>query len=229
MERYIERGKKPLREAVELDKDDKKMEAVQKYVEGIAVLMEAMSCDEVTQHQRDSLKNQISKYMSRAEFLKGQAKIKVDSLEQRRIKKGTTGHGYDKIFSKCMDDSLTEVSIDDAYIIAHHQIVNFVRFCEYCLLNAPNLHCIKLRTQRDSNNEEGLNELRHSLSEHNIRLTIIFDGNIHDREIRFNNGWIVKIGRGLDYFQNPGRYGIGTGDLNLRRCHETTVDIFRMR
>uniref|UniRef100_A0A915BDW9 MIT domain-containing protein n=1 Tax=Parascaris univalens TaxID=6257 RepID=A0A915BDW9_PARUN len=228
MQRTVEKSKLPLRDAVELDKEGKKMEAVAKYVEGISLLMEAMAYA-VSLREKDALKNTISKYMVRAETLKGQAKLKVDSLEQRHIKEGTTGHGYDKIFAKCIDDTLSEVNVEDAYIIAHHQILNFVRFCEFCVLHARNLRRIRLRTQRDGQNEEALAELGRSLSSRGIELIVVFDHLIHDREIRFDNGWIVKIGRGLDYFHNPGRYGLGAGDLNLRRCHETNVDIFRMR
>lgn len=43
---------------------------------------------------------------------------------------------------------------------------------------------------------------------------------------RFNNGWVVKIGRGLDYFKNVPKYSLGYCDMDLRPCHETTVDIF---
>ena len=48
------------------------------------------------------------------------------------------------------------------------------------------------------------------------------------REIRIDTGWVIKIGRGLDFFQKPDSwYGIGSNDLSLRRCLETKVDIFR--
>ena len=51
--------------------------------------------------------------------------------------------------------------------------------------------------------------------------------NIHDREIRLDNGWIIKIGRGLDFHQRPSSWlEVGAHDPNLRTCLETTVDIF---
>lgn len=53
--------------------------------------------------------------------------------------------------------------------------------------------------------------------------------NIHDREIRLDNGWIIKIGRGLDFYQKPGGwFEIGSNDLSLRKCLETKVDIFHV-
>ena len=51
---------------------------------------------------------------------------------------------------------------------------------------------------------------------------------LHDREIRLDNGWVVKIGRGFDIYQKPGDwFEIGSNDLDLRPCLETTVDIFK--
>lgn len=47
------------------------------------------------------------------------------------------------------------------------------------------------------------------------------------REIRRDNGWLIKIGRGLDFYQKPASwYEIGVDDLALRRCLETKVDLF---
>lgn len=44
---------------------------------------------------------------------------------------------------------------------------------------------------------------------------------------RLSNGWVIKIGRGLDYFKAPeGKFVLGSCDLELRPCLETTVDIF---
>ena len=47
---------------------------------------------------------------------------------------------------------------------------------------------------------------------------------------RFNNGWIVKIGRGLDYFRAaPSKFAIGFHDFDLRPCYKTTVNIFHSK
>ena len=42
-------------------------------------------------------------------------------------------------------------------------------------------------------------------------------------------GWVIKIGRGLDFYQKPASWHeIGVHDLALRRCLETKVDVFRV-
>ena len=64
--------------------------------------------------------------------------------------------------------------------------------------------------------------------EMDVLLGIRLNPNIHDREIRLDTGWVIKIGRGLDFYQKPASwFEIGANDLSLRRCLETKVDIYR--
>jgi len=73
-----------------------------------------------------------------------------------------------------------------------------------------------------------LDELKQSLLELDVALDVKVNENLHDREIRIDNGWTIKIGRGLDFFQKPDSwFGIGANDISLRRCLETKVDIFK--
>src|SRR5262249_38990900 len=73
-----------------------------------------------------------------------------------------------------------------------------------------------------------LADLKQSLLDIDIVLEVEFNPNLHDREIRLDNGWVIKIGRGLDFYQKPTSwYEIGSTDLSLRKCLETKVDIFR--
>ncbi len=75
---------------------------------------------------------------------------------------------------------------------------------------------------------ERLSELKQSLLEFDIELNLKVNENMHDREIRIDNGWTIKIGRGLDFFQKPDSwFSVGVNDLLLRKCLETKVDIFR--
>ena len=74
-----------------------------------------------------------------------------------------------------------------------------------------------------------LDELKQSLLEIDVLLTVELNEKIHDREIRIDNGWTVKIGRGLDFYQKPdGWFAIGANDFSLRRCLETKVDIYKI-
>lgn len=145
---------------------------------------------------------------------------------------GDTGHSYETIIGPYLRGARS-VIIEDPYIRMPHQIQNFVRFCETVLRHSA-AKKITLVTGYDDKTQladisEKLEELKQSLLELDVTLEIILNPNLHDREIRLDNGWIIKIGRGLDFYQKPGGwFEIGCHDLSLRKCLETKVDIYRV-
>ena len=75
---------------------------------------------------------------------------------------------------------------------------------------------------------EKMEEIKRSLLDLDVELEKKLNPNIYDREIRIDNGWTVKIGRGLDLYQNPGGwFEVGANDMSLRKCFETKLDTFR--
>lgn len=144
---------------------------------------------------------------------------------------GDTGYSYESIIGPYLQGAKAVV-IEDPYIRLQHQIQNFVRFCEM-LLKASTVKKINLITSYDDNTQladiaEKLDELKQSLLELDVDLEVKLNPNIHDREIRLDNGWVIKIGRGLDFYQKPGGwFEVGANELSLRKCLETKVDIFR--
>ncbi len=156
-----------------------------------------------------------------------------DELKEQHftILYGDTGYSYESIMGPYLKGAKAVV-IEDPYIRLQHQIQNFVRFCE-TVLKAGTIKKISLITGHDDKTPlaemaEKLDELKQSLLEQDVELDVKLNPNIHDREIRLDNGWVIKIGRGLDYYQKPGSwFEVGAHDLNLRKCLETKVDIFR--
>ncbi|HAW21729.1 MAG TPA: BREX system Lon protease-like protein BrxL [Flavobacteriales bacterium] len=147
------------------------------------------------------------------------------------ISYGDTGHTYGTIVGPYLQNAKALV-IEDPYIRTQHQIVNFVRFCETVVKNSS-VQRIDLVTSYDENTdmallEEKMGELKQSLVEIDVLLKVKINKVLHDREIRIDNGWTVKIGRGLDFYQRPeGWFTIGANDFSLRKCLETKVDIFQ--
>ncbi|MBW4696266.1 MAG: BREX system Lon protease-like protein BrxL [Lyngbya sp. HA4199-MV5] len=143
---------------------------------------------------------------------------------------GATGYSYDSIFSPYLQGAKA-VTIDDPYIRMPHQIQNFVRFCE-TVIKAGTVKRIDLTTGYDDGTplaeiQDKLEDLKQSLLEMDVVLDIQLNPNLHDREVRIDNGWVIKIGRGLDFYQKPGSwFEVGANDLSLRKCLETKVDIF---
>ena len=144
---------------------------------------------------------------------------------------GDTGHSYDTIFGPYLLGAKLVV-VEDPYIRMPHQIANFVRFCE-TVVKAATVRSVTLITSHDQQTDmaglqEKLDELKQSLLEYDVALDVRLNKQMHDREVRLDNGWLIKIGRGLDFYQKPeGWYAVGATDLSLRRCLETKVDVFR--
>lgn len=141
------------------------------------------------------------------------------------------GYSYESIMAPYLN-GVKSVLIEDPYIRMSHQIQNFVRFCEV-LVKVGTVKKITLTTGYDDKTQlaeiaEKMDELKQSLIESDLELEVKLNPNIHDREIKLDNGWTIKIGRGLDFYQKPGGwFEIGSNDFNLRKCLETKVDIFR--
>ncbi|XP_067150671.1 MIT domain-containing protein 1 isoform X6 [Apteryx mantelli] len=201
-------GVETVRRAVELDLASRFQESLMCYQEGIDLLLQVVKAtkDEVKkQHYRQK----ISEYMTRAEDIKKHIeKEKQDGKYHKQIKidENATGFSYEKLFQEYLNEIVTEVWVEDPYIRHVHQGSG--------------------KIQQISS----LEEIKQSLKNHGVTLNVSFSSSIHDREIRFNSGWMIKIGRGLDYFKKPqGRFSIGYCDFDLRPCHKTTVDVFHTK
>lgn len=170
------------------------------------------------------------------EVLQASAEPDVELSEPKEkhftILYGDKGHSYESIVSPYLRGA-KEVVVEDPYIRLTFQVQNFVRFCEAVLKNSS-VKKITLITSHDETTpledvKENLDELKQSLLEMDVTLEVLFKPNLHDREIRIDNGWIVKIGRGLDFYQKPQSwFSVGANDLSLRPCLETKVDIFKV-
>jgi ATP-dependent Lon protease len=146
---------------------------------------------------------------------------------------GDTGHSYETIFGPYLPGAKS-IEIEDPYVRLPHQIQNFVRLCEV-VVKLSGIKRIDLVTGYEDETQKAeidqkLGDLKQSLLEADVIFEYDFNPNLHDREVRLDNGWVVKIGRGLDFYQKPlSWYELGTNDLTLRKCLETKVDIFRSK
>ncbi|KAF7665718.1 hypothetical protein LDENG_00134710 [Lucifuga dentata] len=225
-----------LKRAVELDQNSRFQESLVCYQEGIKLLLDTLKAVK-DESKKGHYRGMIKSYIDRAEQIKAHVnKLKEEGKyhEQMKIAEDATGYSYDVLFKPYISSDLTEVWVEDPYIRYTHQLYNFLRFCEM-LLKAPcQVKRIHLLTSQDkshgSQQESALTEIKQSLGSHGVALQLQYSSTIHDREIRFDNGWIIKIGRGLDYFKKPkGHYSVGFCDYDLRQCQETTVDVFHAK
>ncbi|XP_053520535.1 MIT domain-containing protein 1 isoform X2 [Artibeus jamaicensis] len=194
-----------LKRAVELDSESRYQQALVCYQEGIDLLLQVLRGTQ-DDAKKCNLRKKISGYMDRAENIKkylDQEKEDGKYHKEIKIEENATGFSYETLFQEYLNETVKEVWVEDPYIRQTHQ--GSGKQQQIC----------------------GLKEIKESLRNHGVLLELEYSSSIHDREIRFDNGWVIKIGRGLDYFKKPqSRFSLGYCDFDLRPCHETTVDIF---
>ncbi|KAM6098086.1 MIT domain-containing protein 1 isoform 3-T3 [Theristicus caerulescens] len=203
-------GAETVKRAVELDVASRFQESLVCYQEGIDLLLQVVKATK-DEAKKQRYRQKISEYMTRAEDIKKHIeKEKEDGKyhKQIRIEENATGFGYEKLFQEYLTEIVSEVWVEDPYIRHVHQLYNFLRFCEMLVKGPCKVKIIHLLTSCDegtgrSQQISGLEEIQESLKNYGVTLDIAFSSSIHDREIRFNNGWMIKIGRGLDYFKKP--------------------------
>ncbi|KAJ8676534.1 hypothetical protein QAD02_012321 [Eretmocerus hayati] len=151
-------------------------------------------------------------------------------IKNRIINYNSKGHGYESVFGEFLDENVTWIRIDEPYLKDFYQRQNFLRFCELARKKCASLSTISLETTKpDSNDKSGqkkeLEELKNNLAENKIELRILDSDTLHDRQIKLSTGYVIKIGRGLHYFQpTRGRYALGSYDLDLRPCLKTVTN-----
>ncbi|KAM7541559.1 hypothetical protein Aperf_G00000034585 [Anoplocephala perfoliata] len=221
--------------AIALEQDGKLTQSLVCFEEGIELLLECLKSTTDTK-LKATVRERVESYISHAE------KVKRSIEEARKDRKlhdhidisnDETGYGYRRLFKRFLEDGdVTCVSVDDPYIRNATQIANFSHFCEVILTSPSPVKQINLQTGADTGKpEEQLRKfeiLKRDLERHKVKLSWSFSPTLHDRQIRFNNGWVVKIGRGLEYIKsNPNNnVGLGVHDFDFRPCRQTTVDIF---
>jgi hypothetical protein len=99
---------------------------------------------------------------------------------------------------------------------------NFPRSAVYAAMNATSAAAKRLHDERI-----GKRRCVH-LADAGVEFIWRFDGTIHDRELRTDTGWSIRMGRGLDIYQRTDTWiQIGASNLNVRPCMETRVSIIK--
>ncbi|KAG5346277.1 MITD1 protein, partial [Acromyrmex charruanus] len=219
-----------LKRAVEMDKKEQYTMALVLYQEGVQILLDAVK-ETKEAFKVEYLTTKAREYLDRAEKVKKLISTRKSAgtyTEMIKIEDGSTGYGYASVFGRFLDGTVTSIDIEDPYIRVFHQCQNLVRLCELAVQKCCALSKISLLTtyNKEAGQVSRLAELKESLASRNIFFHFSFSETLHDRQITLSNGWVIKIGRGLDYFKTPeGKFVLGSCDLELRPCQETTVHI----
>ncbi|TKR77615.1 hypothetical protein L596_018550 [Steinernema carpocapsae] len=200
--------------------------AAVKYFEGATLLQQAWQLignDAIK--KKESVAKNAELYSKQSEGLKQKHSKTV--MRSYRIPDNSTGYDFAGIFGDCIDAQLTSVVVEDPYIVENYQVLLFINLCELLVTSAQNLKHITLVTSEKAK-FENFENLRTSLSERGITLIVTKNSTIHDREVLFDNGWIVKIGRGLNIYKPTKPFTLGAGNQAFRPCRETNVEVLKL-
>ena len=217
-------ARKSFKKASDLEKENQYVAARARYIEGIGELMEFTETLTGSE-MKLAYKKLLDENIRKSELL--DKKIEAEKDKHFKIEKNSRGHTYETIFGRYLDNKVTSINIDEPWLHDQHQVENFLRFCELCAVKCGSLKSIFLQTKTYTD-EEDLKEIRKILSQRNISLSWKFypPTELHDREICLDNGWVIKIGRGLDIYL-PAEGEKDKENFSLRKCRDASVDIFR--
>jgi len=148
------------------------------------------------------------------------------------ISEEATGFSYETIFGSYISNASC-IYIKEPYLRFKYQLDNFKNFCGLAA-RSGNVKKIELITggleeEEKYYSDSYLEDICRRLSEdHSIEFNWQRDINLHAREIRTNDGWVILSDRGLDIYKKPeSRNEFGHFDLALRKCKQTKVHIRR--
>ena len=150
-----------------------------------------------------------------------------------QIKDNQTGVSFRKLYGDYLKDA-KKVILTDPYIRMVHQ---FERLAEFCLMlselnSSESVTDIHVVTWNDEDKLEqsthNFEELAESLEELNLNLTWEYQP-LHDRSIKTDDGWFIKLGRGLDIFERPeNRFHIASISQKNRKCRACEITFNRI-
>lgn len=148
------------------------------------------------------------------------------------IRDNQKGLSYKKLFSDYLKGA-KEITLTDPYIRYPHQFRNLLEFCSVLILNKRkeeeiNLHVITWNDiEHTPLSIDNLDEINESLRDSGIQFSYEFQ-DLHDRSIVADNGWKIKLGRGLDIFEKPAfRYDISDVLQEQRQCRNCEITYVR--
>lgn len=147
------------------------------------------------------------------------------------IRYGDIGYSYHSLFAAYLVGAKA-LTIEDPYIRKDYQLRNLIQVCEIAVQTGT-IKQIRLVTgsEHDYQRQEielKFKSLAESLADSGVEFGFNFDDKLHDRELRTDTGWHIRIGRGLDIYQRADSWiQIGASNLDLRQCMETKVSIYR--
>ena len=105
----------------------------EKYGLGLYLIFSSRILDTKDTTKKSKFREKATEYMNRAEALQKiiDSKKKEGSFHEfQKIAENSIGNSYMSLFGRFLDTDVFTITVEDPYIRAHHQIINFLRFVE---------------------------------------------------------------------------------------------------
>jgi len=162
--------------------------------------------------------------------------VEIPELKEKEliIRDNQKGISYNKLFGEYLKEA-TEITLTDPYIRLPHQFRNLMEFCAVIIQNKKKEQEVKLHVISWNDLEhtplsiDNFDEITESLRDSGLELTYEFI-ELHDRSIVANNGWKIKLGRGLDIFEKPAfRFDISEVLQEQRQCRNCEITFMHIQ
>jgi hypothetical protein len=145
------------------------------------------------------------------------------------LKSNAKGWSWNNIFPAKYLGGATEGWLIDPYLVARHQRRNLAEFV-MTVLEAAKLKTLNIVTREVSDSSPDADKEyfealdRDAFEKAGMRIVVTIDHNIHDRSFTLDNGFVFKLGRGLDIYKPVA--GLAARDPSLRQVRPCEIDVF---
>jgi ATP-dependent Lon protease len=145
------------------------------------------------------------------------------------LKNGAKGWPLTKIFDRSHLQGASEGWLIDPYLALRFQRRNLSEFV-MTLLDGAKLKTLHIVTREkndspEKENEEFFKQLdKDAYEKGGMRIDMRVDETIHDRYVVLDNGYVFKLGRGLDFYKPA--VGMAQRDQSLREVRACEINVF---
>ena len=150
-------------------------------------------------------------------------------IKRHTLVNGEKGWPLTRIFAREYLAGASELWLIDPYLALRHQRRNLTEFVIAVIAASKpkTLHIITREViDGSSDADKAYYDIleRNAFEEAGLRIVCSLDSGIHDRFLVLNNGFVFKLGRGLDIYKPVA--GLASRDSGLRQVRSCEIDIF---
>lgn len=151
-------------------------------------------------------------------------------VQRHTLKNNAKGWPWSRIVAAEYLRGATEAWLVDPYLVKHFQRRNLGEFVMAVLDRGAKLKTLNIITREVSDTSPDADKQyyealdRDAFEKAGMRVVHTIDGEIHDRSFTLDNGFVFKLGRGLDIYKPAA--GLAAGDPGLRQVRACEIDVF---